>query len=157
LSSQDLKFQIQRLDRLFHIRETFVSVAEARVKEAEQEVARLEEAAAEIARKIQLAMEELAYPNQVTGLAIQYAQNHLKLLRLRAEEADRSLSAARAFLDARRHEWTEAMREQKVVETLQERRLHERDRQDATAEQKLLDEVSIGRFVREIRNLKPET
>ena len=157
MNSHDLKFQLKRLDRLFHIRETFVDAAEARVKLAEQEVARIEETAQENARKIQHTMEELAHPGEATGMTVQSAQNYLQLLRSRAAEIQRSLDASKALLEERRREWTEAMREQKVVETMQERRLQQWMRQDATAEQKLTDEVFIGRFVREIRNLKPET
>ena len=157
MSSQDLKFEIKRLDRLSHIRETFVDVAEAGVKLAEQQVAGIEAAAAEVARKIQHAMEELAHPKNATGMTIQTTQNYLQLLRSRAKEIQRSLDAAMVLVDQRRAEWTEARREQKVVETMQERRVHEWVRQDATAAQKVVDEVSIGRFVREIRDLKPET
>ena len=156
MSSQNLKFELKRLDRLFHIRETFVDVAEAAVKQAEQDAAMIREAAAENTRKIQHTMEELAHPRNATGMTLQSAQNHLLMLRSRARDIQRSLDAAMVLVDERRAEWTEAMREQKVVETMQERRLQEWVRQDATDEQKQIDEVSIGRFVREIRNLRPE-
>ena len=59
-----------------------------------------------------------------------------------------SLEKANIHLEQRRKEWTEAMREQKIIEKVQERRLHQWERQDDAAGQKSQDEMSVGRFVR---------
>jgi len=59
-----------------------------------------------------------------------------------------SLEKANINLEQRRKEWTEAMREQKIIEKVQERRLHQWERQDDAAGQKSQDEMSVGRFVR---------
>jgi hypothetical protein len=40
------------------------------------------------------------------------------------------------------------MKEQKVIEKLQERRLHQWEREDDVANRKAQDDVSIGRYVR---------
>jgi flagellar export protein FliJ len=51
-------------------------------------------------------------------------------------------------LEQRRKEWTEAMREKKIVAKLQERRLHQFEREDDVAQQKAQDDAFAARYVR---------
>src|SRR5438876_716864 len=60
----------------------------------------------------------------------------------------KSLEKANLDIEQCRTEWTEAMREQQIVEKVQERRLHQWEHQDDAEGQKSQDEISIGRFVR---------
>jgi len=152
LNSHALKVQINRLDRLVHIRKTFVDAAENRVRLAEKEVARIEAIAEENARSIQRTMEELAHPVDVTGMTLQRAHNYLQSLRAGAAGIQRSVTAAKTLLEERRREWNESIREEKMVGVIRDRRLQQWVRQDIKTEQKLTDDVSIGRFLRDIRN-----
>jgi flagellar export protein FliJ len=143
-----LKASLKRLERLLQIRETYVSVAEAGVKLAEGEVRRIETAAAEVARNIQHTRAEIAYLKSATGEDVQNTETYMKALGHQQELIRQSLVTATTNLDKRRSEWTEAMREQKVIEKLQERRLHQWEREDDVATRKSQDDVSIGRYVR---------
>ena len=62
-----LKSGVKRLERLVHIRQTYVSVAEAAVKQAEAEVQRLEKADSELAGNIQTTQAGIAYLQTATA------------------------------------------------------------------------------------------
>jgi len=143
-----LKASLKRLERLVQIKETYVSVAEANVKSAEGEVRQLEAAENEIAGNIQHTQAEIAYLQTATGHDVQSGENYIRLLEGQRKLVQQSLEKATTNLEQRRGEWTEAMREQKIIEKVQERRLHQWERQDDAAGQKSQDEISIGRFVR---------
>jgi flagellar export protein FliJ len=143
-----LKASLKRLERLLQIRETYVSIAEAEVKSAEGEVRRIETAAVEVAGNIQDTRAEIAYLKSAMGKEVQNSEKYLKELGHQQEVIRQSLEKATTNLDKRRSEWTEAMKEQKVIEKLQERRLHQWEREDDVANRKVQDDVSIGRYVR---------
>ena len=143
-----LKGSLKRLERLFHIRETYVSVAEAGVKQAEGEVRRLENADTEVAGNIQHTQAGIAYLKTATGNDIQNGEKYIQALKEQRKVIHQSLEKATTNLVQRRSEWTEAMKEQKVIEKLQERRLHQSEREDDVANQKSQDDAFIGRYVR---------
>jgi flagellar export protein FliJ len=148
------KAGLKRLERLVQIKQTYVSVAEANVKTAETEVRQLETAEQEITGNIQHTQEGIAYLQTATGQEVQSGENYIKALELHRKAVRLSLEKATNNLEQRRTEWTEAMREQTIVEKLQERRLHQCVRDDEVANQKSQDEMSVGRYAR-IRQ-KPE-
>ena len=143
-----LKASLKRLERLVQIKETYVSVAEANVKSAEGEVRQLEAAENEIAGNIQHTQAEIAYLQTATGHDVQRGERYIQALETQRKLIQLSLEKATGNLEQRRHEWTEAMREQKIAAKLQERRLHQWERADDKAEQKSQDDASITRYVR---------
>lgn len=145
---EGLKGSLKRLDRLVHIRQTYVSVAEVAVKKAEREVRRLQQADSEIAGNIQHAQAGIAYIQTAGSNEIQTAEKYIQALREQRKVIRRSLAIATGNLEKRQLEWTEAMKEQRIIEKLKERRLHQWEREDDVANQKTQDDVSIGRHVR---------
>lgn len=146
--SDRLKGSLKRLERLFHIRETYVSVAEAGVKQAEGEVRRLENADSEAAGQIQQTQAGIAYLKTAKGNDLQTGERYIEALKQHRKVIRQSLETATTNLVQRRSEWTEAMKEQKIIEKLQERRLHQSEREDDVAMQKSQDDAFIGRYVR---------
>ena len=144
----ELKAVLKRLERLAHIKQTYVSVAEANVKNAEGEVRQLETAESKMTGHIQDTQAEITYLQSATGHDLQSSERYIQALELQRRLIRQSLEKANVNLQQRRNEWTEAMREQKIVEKVQERRLHQWERQDDAAGQKSQDEMSVGRFVR---------
>jgi len=145
---EGLKGSLKRLDRLVQIRQTYVSVAEAAVKQAESEVRRLQQADSEIARNIQHTQAGIAYLQTATSNEIQTGEKYIQALKEQRKVIHQSLAVATGNLEKRRLEWTEAMKEQRIIEKLRERRLHQWEREDNVANQKTQDDVSIGRYVR---------
>ena len=143
-----LRASLKRLDRLVQIKETYVSVAEANVKQAEGEVRRLETVENEIAGNIQHTQAEIAYLRTATGHDVQSGEKYIRSLEVQRKLIQQSLEKATSNLEQRRSEWTEAMREQRIIEKVQERRLHQCERDDDVTNQKSQDEVSVGRYVR---------
>jgi flagellar export protein FliJ len=144
----ELKQSLKRLERLVQLRETYVSVAEAGVKQAEGEVRRLEAADQEVVGNIQHTQAEIAYLQTATGHDIQTGERYIHALEKQRKLIQVSLEQATGNLELRRREWTEAMREQKITAKLQERRLHQSDRATDVELQKMQDDAFIGRFVR---------
>jgi len=143
-----LKANLKRLGRLIQIRETYVSVAEAGVKQAEGEVRRLETADSAAAGTIRDTQAGIAYLQTATRHDVQNGEKYIRTLQQQRKLIQQSLEKATGNLEQRRGEWTEAKREQKVAVKLQERRLHQWEREDDTAQQKSQDEASIARYVR---------
>lgn len=139
---------LKRLERLVQIKQTYVSVAEANVKTAEGEVRRLETAEQEITGNIQDTKAGIAYLRTASGEEVQSGEKYIQALEIHREVIQQSLETATTNLEQRRGEWTEAMRDQKIIEKVQERRLHQWERDDEVANQKSVDEMSVGRFVR---------
>ena len=144
----DLKSNLKRLERLFQIRQTYVSVAEACVKSAEGEVRTLETAENLVAGNIQDTKAEIAYRQTASGHELQSGEKYIQSLQTQREIIQQSLDKATSNLEQRRREWTEAMREQKVIEKVQVRRLHQWERADNVEVQKQQDDASVGRYVR---------
>ena len=144
----ELKATLKRLERLAHIKQTYVSVAEANVKNAEGEVRQLETAETKIIGNIQNTQAEIAYLQTATGHDVQSSERYIQALELQRTLIRQSLVKANINLEQRRNEWTEAMREQKVIEKVQVRRLHQWERADNVEVQKQQDDASVGRYVR---------
>ena len=145
--NKDGKPGLKRLERLFRIRETYVSVAEASVKHAEGELHGLQAAHSEVAGKIESTRAGIAYLQTATGHDLQTGEKYIQVLQKQHRLIQQSLEKATGSLEQRRREWTEAMREQKIIEKMQERRLHQWERDDNVANQKRQDDVSVGRHV----------
>lgn len=143
-----LKGSLKRLERLFQIRQTYVSVAEAGVKQAEGEVRALQNADGQVAGNIQHTQAGIAYLETATGQDLHLGEKYIEALQLQRKLIQQSLEKANTNLGQRRREWTEAMREQKIIETVRERRLHQWEREHDVASQKSQDEASIARYVR---------
>ena len=155
---QGLKESLKRLDRLVHIRQTYVSVAEAAVKQAESEVRHLQQADSEIAGNIQRTQAGIAYLQTAKGSEIHKDEKYIQALKEKRKLIHQSLALATGNLEKRRLEWTEAKKDQQIIEKLRERRLHQWEREDDVANQKTQDDVSIARYVRTRKALRhPET
>src|SRR6185295_17351300 len=139
---------LDRIERLVELRQTYVTAAEAAVREAEMMVRYFEEQAQENARQIQQGREEIAYLKNLTGHDIQTRERHILGLEVRAKQIVQDVEKAEQFLEKRRGEWRETMRDKKIVERVQERRLHEWQRSVDVMQQKQVDEMSVGRHAR---------
>ena len=144
----ELKSHLKRLERLFQIRQTYVTVAEAGVKTAEGEVRKLEVADDQVAGTIQHTQAEIAYRQTASGHDLQTGEKYIQALQTQRKTIQLSLEKATGNLEQRRRDWTEAMREQKVVEKMQDRRLHQWEHADSVEIQKQQDDASVGRYVR---------
>ena len=144
----DQKQRLHRIDRLAEVRQSYVTAAEGRVREAEHQVRLREDAAEEADRQIRRVREEIAYLDHSTGEEIQNRERYIFTLHVRARHAREALDKARKVLDRRRHEWRETMRDQQVIEKLQERRLLEWHRSVDVADQKNVDEMTVVRHAR---------
>src|SRR5262245_8080497 len=143
-----LKANLRRLERLVRIRQTLASVSEASVKQAEGEVRNLEAADSVTVGNIQDTQAGIAYLRTAAGEDVQRSETYLRALERQRKLIQQSLEKANDNLTHRRVEWTEEMREERIAERLQERRLHQWQRETATAQQKSQDDASIARYVR---------
>lgn len=139
---------MHRIDRLAEVRQSYVTAAEGRVREAEHLVRMREEAAEESDRQIRRVREEIAYLDHSTGEEIQNRERYIFTLHVRARHAREALDKARKALDSRRHEWRESKRDQMVIEKVQERRLQEWRHSVNIADQKDVDEMTVMRHAR---------
>src|SRR6185295_12339861 len=142
------KQRLHRIDRLAEVRQSYVTAAEGRVREAEHHVRLCEEAAEHADRQIRLVREEIAYLDHSTGEEIQNRERYIFTLHVRARHTRETLDKARKVLDSRRHEWRETKRDQMVIEKVQERRLQEWQHSINVADQKSVDERTVARHAR---------
>ena len=144
----DQQQRMHRIDRLAEVRQSYVTAAEGRVREAEHLVRMREEAAEESDRQIRRVREEIAYLDHSTGEEIQNRERYIFTLHVRARHAHEALDKARKVLDSRRHEWRESKRDRMVIEKVQERRLQEWRHSVNIADQKDVDEMTVMRHAR---------
>jgi flagellar export protein FliJ len=142
------KEKLRRSERLAGIRQSFLTAAEGRVREAEQQLRLREETAAERDRQIRQTQEEIAYLNHASGASIQNRERFIFGLLVRARHAHEALEKARIVLESRRREWREAMREYKVIVKVQERRLQEWRHIVNVADQRHIDEMTVAQHAR---------
>jgi flagellar export protein FliJ len=140
---------LERIERLVEVRQTYVNAAEAAVKEAEGIVRYFQEELQQNARQIQQAREEIAYLKSLTGHDIQTREKHILSLGIRARQISQDLEKAEQLLEKRRGEWRETMKDKRIVERVQERRLQEWQRSVNLMEQIQVDEMSVGRHARD--------
>lgn len=139
---------IKRLDRVSAMRQTMAGVAEARVKESENVVRDIQLEEEQLVRKIRDTRAEITYRGAMSGRDMQHNEKYIEVLGKVRVGIQQRLEKAKVVLAERHQEWIEARREQKIIERLQERRLHEWQRQEEIALQKAVDESFIGRLVR---------
>ena len=151
----DQKQRLHRIDRLAEVRQSYVTAAAGRVREAEHLVRMREEAAGEADRQIRRVREEIAYLDHSTGEEIQNRERYIFTLHVRSRHAREALDKARKVLDSRRHEWRESKRDHMVVEKVQERRLQEWQHSVNVAEQKDVDEMTVARHARNQIHRRP--
>ena len=146
--SDHLKSNIKRLQRLLQVRQMVAGVAEANVRETENQLQNLNHAQEEILGKIQMTRAEIAYSTTMSGEEVAIGEKRIQALHLRHKSIQQAVENARGKLEHRRREWVEARREQKIVEKIRERRLLEWERTEEVSKQKSVDDASIGRFIR---------
>jgi flagellar export protein FliJ len=139
---------LDRIERLVEVRQTYVTAAEAAVREAEVLVRYFEEEAEKIARLIQQTREEIAYLKTLSGHEIQAREKHILSLNFKARQIAKDLEKAVQMLETRRAEWRETMKDKKIVERVQERRQQEWKHSVDVLAQKQADEMSVGRYAR---------
>ena len=139
---------LDRIERLVEVRQTYVTAAEAAVREAEVLVRYFEEEAGRVVRQIQQTREEIAYLKTLSGHEIQAREKHIFSLNFKARQIAQDLEKAAQMLEQRRAEWRETMKDKKIVERVQERRLHDWKRSVDVLQQKQVDEMSVGRHAR---------
>jgi flagellar export protein FliJ len=144
----ELKEKLRRTERLAEIRQSFLTAAEGRVREAEQKVQQAAEAAAEKDGQIRQTQAEIAYLDHASGASIQNRERYIVGLFVRARQAHETLEKARIVLEARRREWREAMRDYKVIVKLQERRLQEWEQIVDVTDQRHIDEMTVAQHAR---------
>ena len=98
----ELKEKLRRTERLAEIRQSFLTAAEGRVREAEQKVQQAAEAAAEKDGQIRQTQAEIAYLDHASGASIQNRERYIFGLFVRARQAHETLEKARIVLEARR-------------------------------------------------------
>jgi len=145
---------LDRIERLVEVRETYVTAAEAGVREAEALVRYFEEEAHNNALQIQLTREEIGCLKNFSGHQIQARDRHILSLNLKARRIAQDVEKAMQMLEKRRAEWRETMKDKKIVERVQERRLQEWERSVDVMEQKQADDMSVGRFARHAQSAK---
>jgi flagellar biosynthesis chaperone FliJ len=143
---------LDRIERLVEVRQTYVTAAEAAVREAEVLVRYFEEEAEKNARLIQKTREDIAYLKTLTGFEIQAREKHIFSLNFKARQIAKDLEKAVQMLDKRRAEWRETMKDKKIVERVQERRQQEWKHSVDVLEQKQADEMTVGRFARHVQS-----
>jgi len=146
--SDQVKDSLKRLDRLIHIKRIYVSLAEANLKDAESEVLRLQTAESEIALNIQELRAGIAYMNTAVAGDLQNGEKCIEALQLHRKQVRERLEEATRSLEQRRTEWTEAMREEKVIGKAQKRRSDRFDREEEVSHQKAQDDLTLTRQVR---------
>src|SRR5687767_13259852 len=138
--SDQLKPAIKRLKRLLQVRETLSTAAEAAVREAEQEVHRLHTIQETIAGNIRSVREETAYSESFSEGRVQLAEKYIKSLQIGSVKVRQDLEKADKTLERHRIDWVHALGQQRITEKILERRLHESERIDDTANQKSMDD-----------------
>ena len=143
-----VKDSLKRLERLIQIKQTCVSVAEANLKHAESDVRRLEISDRQIVASIQDLRSGIAYLNRTVAGDVQRSEKCIEALELDRKKISKCLEEATRCLEARRAEWTEATREQRIIEKAQKRRSQQLEREDDLRRQTSQDDVTINRHIR---------
>jgi len=145
---REQKEKLRRIERLVGIRQSYLTAAEGRVREAEQQVRLRAESAAEKDGQVRQAQAEIAYLDHSTGASIQNRERYIFGLLLRARQAHEALEKARIVLEGRQREWRECLRDQKVIMKVQERRLLEWRQIIDVTEQRQVDEMTVAQHAR---------
>jgi flagellar export protein FliJ len=142
------KEKLRRIDRLAGIRHSYLTAAEGRVREAEQQVRLRSEIAAEKDGQIRQTQAEIAYLDHSSGASIQNRERYIFSLLVRARQAHEALEKARIVLEGRLREWREALRSHKVIVKVRERRLLEWQQIINVEDQRHIDEMTVAQYAR---------
>ena len=130
------------------IRQIAVDAAEARVRESERDIGRLEGRLEEEAGTIRLAMEEFSQPGEFSAQALQRREKFVKAAEIRSRRIRQDVERTATKLEERKGVLREALKEKKTVEKLRERQLQQAKREESAMMQKMSDETSLIRHVR---------
>ena len=144
----ETKQSLNRLDRLMSIRQIAVDAGEARVRESERDIGRLEGRLEEEAGTIRLAMEEFSQPGVFSAQGLQRREKFVEAAEIRSRRIRQDIEKATTKLEERKVALREALKEKKIVEKLRERQLQQAEREESAMMQKMSDETSLVRHVR---------
>ena len=147
----ETKQNLNRIDRILVIRQIAVDSAEARVREAQREVARLGKLIDIEIGKIRQASEEFSQLRDTTGTRLMLTERFIQAAEIRIAKFSQATDKAEVVLEERRSVLMEATRERKTVEKLRERRLQEGVREEATMTQKIIDDTAVTRHARRLQ------
>ena len=133
------------------IRQIAVDSAEARVREAQREVARLGKLIDLEVGKIRQASEEFSQLRDATGTRLMLTERFIQAAEIRIAKFSQATDKAEVVLEERRSVLMEATRERKTVEKLRERRLQQGVREEATMTQKIIDDTAVTRHARRLQ------
>jgi flagellar export protein FliJ len=136
------------LGRVASIRETMASVAEARLREAENVVRELEREDDALVRQIAETRAEIAQRKSLVVAHIHQANRYVEIVEKRRAFLAQQIEKAKQIVLERQREWIEARREHRIIERVQERRLQEWQRAKDIELQKAADEAFIAKLVR---------
>ena len=142
---------LNRIDRILVIRQIAVDTAEARVREAQREVARLGKLIDLEIGKIRQASEEFSQLRDATGTRLLLTERYIQAAEIRIAKFSQATDKAEVVLEERRSVLMEATRERKTVEKLRERRLQQGVREEATMTQKIIDDTAVTRHARRLQ------
>ena len=147
----ETKQNLNRIDRILVIRQIAVDSAEARVREAQREVARLGKLIDIEIGKIRQASEEFSQLRDTTGTRLLLTERFIQAGEIRIAKFSQATDKAEVVLEERRSVLMEATRERKTVEKLRERRLQQGVREEATMTQKIIDDTAVTRHARRLQ------
>ncbi len=147
----ETKQNLNRIDRILVIRQIAVDSAEARVREAQREVARLGKLIDLEVGKIRQASEEFSQLRDATGTRLMLTERFIQAAEIRIAKFSQATDKAEVVLEERRSVLMEATRERKTVEKLRERRLQQGVREEATMTQKIIDDTAVTRHARRLQ------
>lgn len=145
---RDGRQKIERLTRLVDLRQISVEECERQVRNAELRQARAEKRLGDERGNFDRLQAAFSHPQARTGLDLRQTEAALKASLARQERIAQEIENAKSSVGGARARWMEARREQKVVERLRERRLHDAEREMEYRMQKATDEVAITRHRR---------
>ena len=147
----ETKQSLNRLNRLMSVRQIAVDAAEARVRESERDVRRLESRLEDETGKIRRAMEEFSQPGPFSAQGLQRRERFVEAAENRSRRIRQDIEKATTKLEERKAALREALKEKKTVEKLRERQLQQAEREESAMMQKMIDETSLIRHVRNSR------
>ena len=147
----ETKQSLNRLDRLMSVRQIAVDAAEARVRESERDIRRLENRLEEEEGRIRRAMEEFSQPGPFRAQGLQQREKFVEAAESRSRRIRQDIEKAATKLEERKAALREALKEKKTVEKLRERQLQQAEREESAMMQKMIDETSLIRYVRNSR------
>jgi flagellar export protein FliJ len=148
----DLKARVTRLQRLLDVREALSRAAEAGVRESEQQVDRLDAVRRGLETELHNVRTETVQTRRLSGNRLRIIEQFIQALERRNASAQYNLEKAHHQLERRRHEWVEALRDQRIAERSLKRKSRDLRRATDTLEQKSMDDAFNSKIVRTRRD-----